>query len=197
MLIAGGKRGEMGMGCPSLGRGQGRGEGTHLVCGGLGRRVARGGREGQEGPAAPRIRCRGVPAVREAPVAQRCCPPWDPRWCERASLKQSSRGCRPRSAVPRASLLPVPWGTHRQDVGYSPAGPGSPGALVAPWHWGHTVRCCPARPSRPWDLPPPCHPVGQSVLRTSGQGAPNGWGPQQQARGEGLTRRLAPKRLRS
>lgn len=49
-----------------------------LVCGDLGKRVARGGREGLGGLAALRSQCQGVPVAQEALVAQQCCPLWDP-----------------------------------------------------------------------------------------------------------------------
>lgn len=48
---------------------------THLVCGGLGRRVDQGDQEGQGGPVAPHIQYQGDPEVQEVPAAQRYCPP--------------------------------------------------------------------------------------------------------------------------
>lgn len=66
-------------------------------------------------------------------------------------------------------LLPL------QAMGYSPAAQGSPGALVAlaaRRRWDHRVVCCPAHPSHPWDLHPPCHPAGWHSLSVSSQSAP-------------------------
>jgi len=100
-----------------------RGTGTHLVCGGLGRRVDRGAQEGQGALAAPRIRYQGGPEVQGAPAAQRYCPPWDPRQCESIPGTKHPGMLPP----PHAPSPPVPWGTHRQPgVALGPRRPRQP-----------------------------------------------------------------------
>lgn len=125
---------------------------------------------------------------------------WRPRWpndtvplgtlgsVREHLLEQSPQGCHPCCAP---HFTPCP-------MGYLPAAQGIPGALEAlevQRLQGHRVECCPARPSHPWDLHPPCHPAGQHSLRVSSWGAlgtPNRAGFQPPAC-KGLTRRLALK----
>ena len=104
---------------------------------------------------------------------------------------RSGRPRRPNDTVPLGTLGSArehPWSKAPRDaasppmlplapctMGYSPAARGSPGApeaLAAQRRWDHRAGCCLARPSHPWDLHPPCHPVGWHSLRVSGWGAP-------------------------
>lgn len=103
-------------------------------------------------------------------------------------LEQSPQGCH-RPLCPPFTLHPMR---------YSLAARGIPGALEAlevQRLQDCRVGCCLARPSHPWDLHPPCHPVGWHSLRVSSWdalGTPSDSGFQLPVC-KGLTRRLVPK----